>query len=181
MQYVLSLLPGLACPLGMGALMWLMMRGMKEQPPANVSEISPRQQDTRGPASLERTALPESPAQQPSLFKTIWDCVQMCLNWRVLVGLVVVAALIGVLAPNLFAAAIPVLVVLVCPLSMGIMLLRMGKMRQGASRGAASCAVCEPAQMSQADPVQPHQTFEQPLLERSRPPVAPHSEISSYE
>jgi hypothetical protein len=182
MQYLLSLLPVLACPLGMGALMWLMMRGMKEPSRANASEISPRREGERSPAPLEQTVLPESAAtSQPSLFKTIWDCVQMCLNWKVLVGLVLVAVLVGMLAPSLFAAAIPVLVVLVCPLSMGIMLLRMGKMRQGISSGGTNCAACLPAQENQADPMQPHQDFEQPLPERSRPPVSPHSEIASYE
>lgn len=174
MQYLLSLLPVLACPLGMGVLMWLMMRGMKEPSPANTLEVVSRGEEKHIPASLEQTILPEpSVASQPSLFKTIWDCVQMCLNWKVLVGLIVVAALVGVLAPSLFAVAIPILVVLVCPLSMGIMLLRMGKMRQGTSSGDANCAACLPVQMNQADLAQPQQNVALPESSRS--------EVASYE
>ncbi len=31
MQYILSLLPVLACPVGMGLMMWMMMRGNKNK------------------------------------------------------------------------------------------------------------------------------------------------------
>ena len=31
MQYILSILPLLACPVGMGLMMWFMMRGNKQQ------------------------------------------------------------------------------------------------------------------------------------------------------
>ena len=176
MQYLLSFLPLLACPLMMGGMMWLIMRSMrgdKEQIPANSAEISPRREGELRGVSRDRTTVPETPAQaQPSFFKAIWDCIQMCLNWKVLVGLVGVAALIGVFAPHLLFVALPTLLILVCPLSMGIMLLRMGRMRQTASAGDASCPACEPGQ---TDPAQPHQSFEQPLSISERPPVLPRS------
>ncbi|TMC13929.1 MAG: DUF2933 domain-containing protein [Chloroflexi bacterium] len=64
-----------------------------------------------------------------SPLKAIWDCVQMCLNWKVLASLAVVVLLIGVVAPQLFWAALPALVALVCPLSMVVMMAQMGKRR----------------------------------------------------
>ena len=178
MQYLLSLLPVLACPVMMGGMLWFLMRGMRgntEQPPANSAEIGPGYEGEHSGVSLERTSRPEPSVQtQPSLFKAIWDCIQMCLNWKVLVGLVGVAALFGVFAPSLVFAALPILLVLVCPLSMAIMLLRMGRMRmrQTASAGGASCPACGPGQ---SDMVQPHQSFEQPLEREERPPVFPRS------
>src|SRR5207302_6717036 len=38
MQYILSLLPLLACPVGMGLMMWFMMRGNKQQTPDEVDQ-----------------------------------------------------------------------------------------------------------------------------------------------
>ena len=38
MQYILSLLPLLACPVGMGLLMWLLMRETKKQAPGEADQ-----------------------------------------------------------------------------------------------------------------------------------------------
>ncbi|HEY3229231.1 MAG TPA: DUF2933 domain-containing protein [Roseiflexaceae bacterium] len=50
----------------------------------------------------------------------------LCLNWNVVAGLAVIGLGILVIAPNLIWAALPVLVVLACPLSMLFMMRRMG-------------------------------------------------------
>lgn len=42
----------------------------------------------------------------------------MCLNWKVLVGLAAVGIGVWILAPDLVAAALPLLLIAVCPLSM---------------------------------------------------------------
>ena len=54
--------------------------------------------------------------------------LKMCLNIRVLAALGVVAAGIYLLAPGLFAVALPLLVLAVCPLSMLLMMHMMGGM-----------------------------------------------------
>jgi len=70
--------------------------------------------------------------------------MQMCLNWKVLVGLAVVAVLVGVAAPRLFFGALPVLLALACPISMLFMMRQMGKRQQGsAEAGGASCPACQ--------------------------------------
>lgn len=45
----------------------------------------------------------------------------MCLDWRVLGGLAAIALGIWLYAPQLIGAALPLLVLLVCPLSMALM------------------------------------------------------------
>ena len=180
MSYVLSLLPVLACPLGMGAIIWLMMRAGREQPPVQMSDPSALQQGERRimPEETHSSLASVSPTpSQSSLFQTIWDCIQMCLNWKVLVGLVIVAALLAVLNPALFATALPVLLVLVCPLSMGIMLLRMGRMRQAASSRGMERMTCCAGQTGEGIPAEPHQIFEQPLGEQS--PMSPRATESA--
>jgi len=61
-----------------------------------------------------------------------------CLNPTVIAGLVVVAAAIWVFAPDAFTAALPVLVVAVCPLSMAAMLLLMRDSGQDTSTGSVT-------------------------------------------
>ena len=47
---------------------------------------------------------------------------KMCLNWKVIGGLAAVAAAVYVVAPTAFAAALPLLVLAICPLSMILMM-----------------------------------------------------------
>src|SRR5260221_13876157 len=52
----------------------------------------------------------------------------LCLNWKVIAGLAIVALGVWVLAPQLLAAALPVLILAACPLSMLLMMRAMGTM-----------------------------------------------------
>jgi hypothetical protein len=126
MQYILSLLPVLACPVGMGLMMWLIMRQGKEQTPP---DAAPQREDrsVASPRASPVTSTPMS-SQHASPLKAIWDCVQMCLNWKVLVGLAVVGLAVWVVAPQFVLVALPVLLVVACPLSTLVML---GRMRGG--------------------------------------------------
>ena len=61
--------------------------------------------------------------------KKVYGLIECCLNWRVIVGLVVVGAAMFVYAPKLALAYLPVLLALVCPISMLVMVLSMGRMK----------------------------------------------------
>jgi hypothetical protein len=110
MAYVLSLLPALACPLIMGLMMWLMMRGNKDRSSAQAHQtpITPASQPTSGERSSSLGGF------------------RICLNWKVVAGLATVGLGIWIVAPNLVWAAVPILVVLACPLSMLFMMRGMG-------------------------------------------------------
>ncbi len=62
------------------------------------------------PRASPVTSTPVS-LQHPSPLKAIWDCVQMCLNWKVLAGLAVVGLAVWVVAPQFVLAALPLLLV----------------------------------------------------------------------
>ncbi len=52
----------------------------------------------------------------------------MCMNWKVVAGLAVVGLGVWIVAPNLIAAAVPLLLLAICPLSMIFMMKGMGSM-----------------------------------------------------
>lgn len=106
MAYILSLLPVLACPI----MMWLMMRGNKDQSADHA----------------RRTHI--TPTNQPmnTVRNTPMGGFHLCLNWKVVAGLAAVGVGIWAVAPGLVWAAIPVLVVLACPLSMLLMMRGVG-------------------------------------------------------
>ena len=76
--------------------------------------------------------------------KKLYGLIECCLNWRVIVGLAVVGVGLFVFAPKSVASSLPVLVALVCPISMLVMLFSMGRMKMQASNNEAS----EPASVS---------------------------------
>lgn len=61
-----------------------------------------------------------------------------CLNPKVIVGVAAVAAGVWVFAPGAFAAALPLLILAVCPLSMVGMMYMMRGTGQGESPGAGA-------------------------------------------
>jgi len=116
MQYILSWLPVLACPVGMGLMMWFMMRGNKQQTPGEVNQA-------QMPTDSQPLAVAESPTMvAPPRRASTFNLLGMCLNWRVLTGLAVVALLVLVVAPQFIWAALPILLVAACPLSMLFMM-----------------------------------------------------------
>lgn len=66
----------------------------------------------------------------------------MCMNWKVVAGLVVAGLGVWAIAPNLIGAAAPLLILAVCPLSMIFMMKGMGRM--GGSQSSS-----QPAESSQ--------------------------------
>src|SRR5712691_2255691 len=116
MQYILSLLPLLACPVGMGLMMWFMMRGNKQQTPDEVDQD--RMQTYKQPRAK---ASPPTMAEAPKRAST-FNLLGMCLNWKVLAGLAVVGLLVLVVAPQFIGVALPLLLVAACPLSMLFMM-----------------------------------------------------------
>lgn len=59
--------------------------------------------------------------------------LRACLNWKVIGGLALVGIGVWSVAPNLLVAALPVLLIAVCPLSMMFMMRGMHADQQGAS------------------------------------------------
>src|SRR5260370_17177523 len=70
----------------------------------------------------------------------------LCLNWKVIAGLAIAALGVLVLAPQLLAAALPVLILAACPLSMLLMMRGMGNMNgMGTTNGIGAADGAETA------------------------------------
>ena len=73
-------------------------------------------------AYSEPMEVADDPPDGGSLLKTTISCLKMCLNWKVLAGLAVVGLIILLVAPQLLGAALPILLIAACPLSMLFMM-----------------------------------------------------------
>lgn len=146
MENILVILALLACPVGMGLMMWFMMRGNQRQMtssmpgPADQAALAASGREVDGglparfqaspghacadQATARRTPLPlagDKPAG-PCCAAQRSRHGGLCLNWKVVAGLAVVGVALWIVAPSVLAAALPLLVLAACPLSMLLMM-----------------------------------------------------------
>lgn len=62
------------------------------------------------------------------------NMLKHCLNWKVIAGLVVVGLGVALVAPHALGAALPLLLLAACPLSMLLMMGAMGGMKMGGAK-----------------------------------------------
>lgn len=146
METILRLLPVLACPIMMGLLIWAMSRNNNTNATTTMTATDINAQRAHEPIGV--TAASASP------IRSVVNMLKCCLNPKVLAGLAVVGVGVLVFAPNLAAAALPLLIVLACPLSMLFMMRAMRGQMHGSTNGAAAaCEHCAPQQEQAHQPV----------------------------
>ncbi len=136
----------LACSIGTGLTMWLMMHGDQQQAtgsaPTPAGQAAAPVPEADAPATLSPASGPVSNGRAAAPFKPTSSLVLslrrglggLCLNWKVVGGLAAVGLGIWVVAPGLVWAALPLLLLAACPLSM---LLTMRGMTSGQCQVAA--------------------------------------------
>ena len=140
----------LGCPLLMGALMWGRPGARKATQPAGAAPPPGPSMATRSTTDPDRTteAAPGATAR-PSWIRTLWCAA--CVNWKVIAGLAAAAGAIALVRPGALVVAGPVLLVLVCPLSMLVAMVAMSRRRSGSAPG---CHTPPPgATVGQTEPV----------------------------
>jgi|SRR5713226_3665163 len=70
--------------------------------------------------------------------RKLYGLIECCLNWRVIAGLALIGSVLFVYEPKLAVSSLPVLVALVCPISMLFMMLSMQRMNMGGRSNAES-------------------------------------------
>jgi hypothetical protein len=68
------------------------------------------------------------------------NILKRCLNWKVLAGVALAAVGLFVYAPGFALAALPFLVLAICPLSMILMMGAMNNMNGDGDKSGAACA-----------------------------------------
>ena len=63
--------------------------------------------------------------------RRLYALIECCLNWRVIAVLAFTGAALFIFAPKLAIGSLPVLVALVCPISMLVMIVSMGRNNKG--------------------------------------------------
>jgi hypothetical protein len=152
-ENLFSILLLLACPIGMGLAMWLMMRGSQHQPTGSVAMSAdhavPSVDGGERPATPLRPGGLVSNGHVADTFKPTSSFVLslrrslggLCLNWKVIGGLAAVGLSIWIMAPGLVWAALPLLLLAACPLSMLLMMRGMASGQCAAQSGGQVAAV----------------------------------------
>ena len=144
------------CPVMMGALLWALTRDReKAKLEREVGRINRRAALLAGEAAPRRLS--------SDRLKKLW--CSACLNWRVLLALAAAAIAMLALRPRLLFTAGPGLLLLACPLSMGLAMLAMSR------RGARN----------ESPGRQPSSTSDTGAATRVEPPVASGSSAAALQ
>ncbi|MDR7563642.1 MAG: DUF2933 domain-containing protein [Armatimonadota bacterium] len=141
MEYWLPLLLLLACPLGMGIAMRLAMRAEPRGPGGGASAAD---------SSAGLSQVPDD-RPPPDAASALRSSRLLCLDWRVLAGLVTVGVVLWLVAPAVILPALALLALLACPTSHYLMM-----------RGEAGRSCHPPSQQPAQAPPEASGTLSQP-------------------